>query len=483
MQILNGLTLTPFEWTMSNEVAGGLMEFVVRLCCTGSVDVEKFNQAIISALKQQPLLQANASIGATHSTSYWRPASNLKPVIEWIDGEPTAGRGAIDGFRPIELEDEIGFRFYGWRFTLVGETETQAQTEMRFVFQHACCDGKGSFDFVEDVLLEYQFLVQGKRDDAVRIFDCERIVCRDQHERHSFNLADRIWRTFVVRPRRAANMLRTRPLSLELELKPKRESGEADLTDTARQCSVTLDAETTKKIGDYARSVGATTNLVLAHELFHVLGDCLNRRGSAHNGASVGGAGSSDLIRMLIPFSLRSETHQRMPAANCVSMAYLETKLNSLNRDDAAEGCDLLPDLVNQLAFIRRWSLQYSWIESIKSLARISPLLRLFKRNQSNRFGGQQIATTVFTNLGRVFSSGLLSAPNCEIKIGSLEIRSAHMVVPCNTRQSINFSVNFYCNRLTLEVSYLPSAVTVETAQSLLDSWQRRIRAATLQAE
>ena len=465
MNILCGLNLTPFEWTMSNEVAGSLMEFVVRLCCTGPVDVDLFNQAIVVALKQQPLLQANATVGPTHFASCWRPASNTQPIIKWFDGDPTLGRGVTDEFQPIELENEIGFRFYGWQNLLQGEPKT----EMRFVFQHACCDGKGAFDFVEDVLFQYQNLQTGNSDEAMRSFDDDRIVDRDKHASHSFNIVDRIWRTLIVRPKRAANMLLNSPLSLESRAK----SNQQDVTDTPRQCSATLDIETTEKLGVCASSLGATTNLVLARELFHVLGDFLERSGVMANDSS------DNLVRMLIPFSLRSETHQRMPAANCVSMAYFETKLDTLVHDTAKSPV-LLADLVKQLAFIRRWKLQYSWIESIKSYARLWPLIRLFKRKsqKNNRFSGQQIATTVLTNLGRVFKSGVLPESDGVIKIGSLKIEAAHLVVPCNARQCVNFSVNFYCNRLTLDVSYLPSVVTREAAQQLLDSWQSRILAA-----
>ena len=464
MHILNGLTLTPFEWTMSNELSGSRMEFVFRLCCTGAIDVEIFNQAIANALKQQPLLQANATIGPTHSASYWRPASNLKPVIKWLDGNPASGRGVANDCRPIELENEIGFRFYGWQYRL----DDEPQTEMRFVFQHACCDGKGCFDFVEDVLLQYKSLGEGRTDGAVRSYDFDRIVERDQHTPHSSTFVDRIWRTFVVRPKRAANMLLTHPLSLG----SKPENVELDFNEVPRQCSATLSTEATEELGVFAKTAGATTNLVLARELFYVLGDYLERNGAKSEGSSGG-----KLVRMLIPFSLRNETHQAMPAINCVSMAYLESKLDSLLHDNA-DSSDLLADLVKQLAFIRRWKLQYSWIESIKSYAKLWPVIRLFKRQKGNRFSGLQIATTVLTNLGRVFSSGLLPVRDGRIKIGSLEIQTVHMVVPCNSKQSINFSVNFYGNRLTLDVSYLPSVVTQKAAQELVDSWQSRVLAA-----
>lgn len=55
MHILDGQSLTPFEWTMSNEFSDSVMEFTFRLRGIGEIEVESFNAAIVNALKQQPL--------------------------------------------------------------------------------------------------------------------------------------------------------------------------------------------------------------------------------------------------------------------------------------------------------------------------------------------------------------------------------------------------------------------------------------------
>ena len=379
--IPDGLTLTPFEWTMSNELSGSVMEFVIRLCCTGPTDVERFNEAITRALTQHPLLQANATFGPTHLKSFWQAATDAAPDIQWIDGDPLPGRGATDDYQPIDLSDETGFRFYGWQY----QSDGFPRTEMRFVFHHACCDGKGAISFIEHVLCYYKLLKEGKCD-AMPSFDGDSILNRGERASYKTSIGDRIRRTFVVKPKRVANMLFAIPLSLDAS-----EISADQLADPPCQCSVTLDETTTKKLGDYAASVGATTNLVLARELFHVLGERLESGESK----SVGSRGAN-LLRLMIPFSLRDEMHQRMPAANCVSMAYLEARLDSLDHDKE-ENSFLLADLVKQLAFIRRWQLQYSWIESIKSYARVWPLLRLFKGSQKKGSDRQAVSYTHLT--------------------------------------------------------------------------------------
>ena len=156
-------------------------------------------------------------------------------------------------------------------------------------------------------------------------------------------------------------------------------------------------------------------------------------------------------------------------------MVYLEANeklLEADSRDDPV----LVSDLVRQMSFIRRWNLQYSWIESIDFYAKAWPVINLFKFRSKNRLGNMApIATTVMTNLGRSFSNSDLINSEGEMAAQSLVVKSVHVAPPCNKTVVVNFSVNFYGNRLTLDVNYLPALLTQETAERILESWKRRI--------
>ena len=262
--VLNGLALTPFEWSMANEVSGSPMEFVVRVCCAGTIDVENWKQALLLAVSHQPLFQANAEIGPTNRTSFWRPAANLTPVIMWLTGDPSEGRGVTENFQPIDLGNEIGFRFYGWQYQI----EDQPKIEMRFIFHHACCDGKGGLEFIDHLLCRYQQLIGDEPTIAMPSFDPNLLKKRDLRESQRQGVVDRFWRTFVVRPKRVANVLFSAPrLFCDAP-----DDGEDHSNDPpARQCSTTLSSEATRRLGHFAKSQGASTNVVLARELFQVL--------------------------------------------------------------------------------------------------------------------------------------------------------------------------------------------------------------------
>jgi len=463
---------------MSDRVTASPMEFVVRLDCVGKVDGEKFAEAISAELKRQPLLQANAVVGQTHRNSYWRPASNCTPVIRWFEGDPDEGSGFPDDFVPINLESEIGFRLYGWQFSVNG----QSRVVMKFVYHHACCDGKGGIGFVEHVFHRYHALLESQSapPSELAVIDEEQIRSRNLPALDKLSGFDRIWRALVVRPKRVAKMLISKPWLFSEKGRFSNDGDQNIFARPLRLCTTELSVGEAKQLGMLAKKLSTTSNTILVRELFHVLSECFNRDSTLFSDQCmkpeepVVGHRNRD-VRILIPFSLRDQRTSQMPAANCVSMVYLEAGkklLEADRRDDPA----LVSDLDKQMSFIRRWKLQYSWIESIDLYAKAWPVVRLFKFRRKKRFGSMApIGTTVMTNLGRAFSSSCLINSAGEMATKSLVVKSVHIAPPCNSTVVVNFSVNFYGNRLTLDINYLPALLTQGTAEGMLDSWRRRI--------
>ncbi len=461
---------------MSDRVSGAPMEFIVRLDCVGTIDDAKFSEAILAELGRQPLFQANATVGETHRESFWRPASNCTPEIRWFDENPDEGSGSIKDFVPIDLEIEIGFRFYGWRFF----ANDQNRIVMTFMYHHSCCDGKGGLGFVENVLHRYQCLV----GDDLELISKLAVVDEDQLLNRNFpapskpSLTDRVWRALVVRPKRAGNMLLSKPRMFSKSARASGVGSEVN-SELLKHCSARLSLDETKQLGEFASRLSVSTNTILARELFHTLNDYLKSSSSPsdknkNDSRETEAQDNNRALRILIPFSLRDERHEHMPAANCVSMAYLEATQKILNTDSSTNP-ELLSDLTRQVNFIRRWNLQYAWIESLDSYAKIWPMIRFFKFGRKSRPKRMApIATTVMTNLGRVFSEGELIS-NGELSVKDLVVESVHVLPPCSSNIVVNFSVNFYGNRLTLDASYLGSELAQKAAESLLGSWKRRI--------
>ena len=463
---------------MSDRVTASPMEFVVRLDCVGTVEVEKFADAVSAELERQPLLQANAVVRETHRRSYWRPASNCLPVIEWFEGDPDKGSGFPGNFAPIDLENEIGFRFYGWQYSVNG----QPRIAMKFVYHHACCDGKGGIGFAEHAFHRYHALLENKSCAAKEIeeVDEQQILSRNLPAANKLSVSDRIWRALVVRPKRVAKMLISKPRLFSEKIGLPNDGDQDIFANPPRLCTTELSIEETKQLSVLASRLSATSNTILVRELFHVLGDCFKRDSNLFSDDGINpkepavGRQKREL-RILIPFSLRDSRNSQMPSANCVSMAYLEANEKLLEADNYIDSV-LVSDLVRQMSFIRRWNLQYSWIESIDLYAKVWPVVRLFKFRRKNRFGNMApIATTVMTNLGRAFANSHLVNSAGEMETKSLVVKSVHVAPPCNAAVVVNFSVNFYGSRLTLDINYLPAMLTQETADRILGLWKRRI--------
>ena len=479
MDNLNLHRMTPFEWTMTDRVARAPMEFVVKIQCTGEVDCEKFTQAILLEVKQHPLLQANAETGPNHRQSYWRAASQAAPQVHWIEEEFSPEPGFPEDFEPIDLENEIGLRFYGWTGD-PNSADSRRDVVMKFVFHHACCDGKGGLDFVQQTLVRYGALCANA--DPTLESDLQDVQISDRSTRsdHALRFFDRLYRSIVVRPKRVACFLFQRPRLLHPNNADSKNRHSKNLDSEKLyqsppcQCSTTIDQKTTKAIGEFAKSHSSTTNLVLARELFHTLNDHLK---NGHQGrTSKSDSAEKRRFRLMIPFSLRADRHHTDQTANCVSIVYLEATKLWLDQDKD-ENPVLLTQLGRQMDYIRRWQMQYSWIESVESYAKFWPLIKLFKKRNkpTSQQKGLAIATTVMTNLGRAFRNQRWAGNGGQIKVGSLEVETVHVAVPCTAMLNTNFSVNFYRDRLTLDIIYLPSLVAREDAQAILDSWAQRI--------
>ena len=461
---------------MSDRIAASPMEMVVRLDCAGVIDTAKFSEALLAEVERQPLLQANATVGKTYRQSYWRPAENCIPKILWCDGNPDEGRGYPQDFVPIDLENEIGFRFYGWQFS----DNDQPRIVMKFVFHHASCDGKGGVGFAENTLYRYQCMMDEGTAclSELAAVDAEQILKRNLPAANKLRTIDRIWRALVIRPKRIGNMLMSKPRVFSENTGTSDNGGV--YADPALQCSTELNEDETKQFGTLAAKLSATSNTILARELFQAVNDCfkfdpeLGNHENTNSGSSTRNRKRRGL-RFLIPFSLRDERHKQMPAANCVSMAYLEANEKILEADSLDDPV-LVSELARQVKFIRRWQLQYSWIETIDLLGRIRPITKFFKfRNKDRSQNIAPDATAVMTNLGRVFKGSELLNSEGEVAVNSMVVKSVHVSPPCSATVVINFSISFYRNRLTLDVNYLPSLLTKETAKGILDAWKQRL--------
>lgn len=457
MNLDNEMHLTPFEWSMLDEVAKAPMTIIARMEVTGTVQTQQLGQAILDTVVEEPLLQSHVVVGETHLDSFWIPAENLLPKIEW---KLDQGDGSTEQFQAFDLTREIGFRF-------VGHIEP-GKSQLRFLFHHACCDGLGSMGFIDRVLCRYQNATNENSDEKqnahIKIEYPNRLLLakRDPKPQTPMPWHRRWWRSTYVLPTRIAGAAFRKPVQISSSLQATETAGTQTAgIDADRQLplslSLTLEPSAKNQLANVAKSRSASMHVLLMRHLIQAV--------QQWNSQSESMQGST--IRLLVPFSLRTSDHHGMPAANCVSVAFI-----SASKDETGVVDQLSESLSRQMKFIRNWQIDYSWSQSIRLLASqrlLRPLL--------NRLASQQSVTTVFSNLGQVFRGSELPRRNGKLVAGEFVIDSFHIAAPCTPATYATFAVNFYGEHITLDMNFLPNKINPADAKSLLSKWHQALLA------
>ena len=138
------LKLVAFErYMLADDRDSHPMTFTVRLKFSGQFDGEAFESAVEVAVGRHPFLNAHLS-GDHERKLRWTPAPGVKTYIDVAELDMPL---QFPGSERIDLRNQTGLRI--WVRT---GPET---TEMRLQFHHSCCDGIGSYRFIEDLLCAY----------------------------------------------------------------------------------------------------------------------------------------------------------------------------------------------------------------------------------------------------------------------------------------------------------------------------------------
>jgi NRPS condensation-like uncharacterized protein len=437
--------LTPFEWSMLDQVSLAPMIISIRLMVSGKVDTERFEASILNSVQQEPLLQSYVEVGETHLDSYWVPAEDLKPRIDWVqvtNDEETSASAIVDD--PIDLTREIGIRFEGKL------NSNNDSAEFNFLIHHACSDGLGAFGFIDRVLCRYHAGSDSQRNLKLAEPDARVLASRNPDAKKRLATWKRILRSTVILPKRIIGASLKKPVSL---------SSKPPVSETRqmyRSLSVSLNRETKNRLAKCAEAVNVSLHVLLIRELTK----------SIERWKSTPELTGDETIRLLVPFSLRTDDHAQMPAANCVSMTFV-----AVTGKQVRQSADkLAKEISDQMKFIRKWQIEYSWSQTIALFASSR-----FLRPRLRKLASKQLATTVFSNLGRVFRDSSLPKTDHKIQSGEMVVESAHIAAPCDRFSPATFAANFYGDQLTLDMNYAPHHITAERAGEILSIWKANL--------
>ena len=183
---------------------------------------------------------------------------------------------------------------------------------------------------------------------------------------------------------------------------------------------------------------------------------------SRHRASAAG-----DWIRFSVPISLRQVADCRMPAANVVSMVFLDRTPAQI-----ADPCRPPGGVHAEMDLIRRRQL------GLSSCCRSGPCDAAGRVGEVDRPERCQ-ATCVLSNLGRFMADSPLPRQDGKIVAGNVLLEGVEIFTPVRDGTAVTVAVVFYGGELHICMQYDAARVTEAQADDLMATYLRRIRGST----
>lgn len=388
--------------------------FPLELRFSGSLDRNRFATAWIAAIDRHPLLRA--LVDDSGSRPIWIEGKGEIPEFDWAE----EGVAISESGGRIDLTEKPGIQCW----LRIGS----ASSHVLLRFHHACCDGLGAFQFVEDLLILYHREVHGKEygitlrplhPDQLR----HRAALTQIAERPSFWLKLRY--AMAISSFWAPLMLRhATPLARSAD-------NVGANTKVTEQSFVTelLDKTTLKNLRQKARARGVALNSLLLHDLFVMLGKWQTQNGGR----------ATDRLRVNVPVSLRGAGDKRLPAAIRLSYAFLTRRVR-----DCREGALFLQSIHAEMAKIKNRHLALRFLGGVAVAGRVGGMLKWFLNRK------RTYATIVLSNLGRVLNVKQLPRRQRRLVCGDVVLEQVSGVPPIRPLTRAAIAVVSYADEVAV---------------------------------
>jgi hypothetical protein len=435
------LPLAPFErYLLTDDSPDYPMQFFCRLRFSGRLLREPLTEALRSALDRHPLLEA--VLRQTGKIAmHWVAAEAATSVLRWIDGEPGE---ELPASRSIDIRSEPGVRLTA----VVGQTHSDLVVQ----FHHAATDALGAFDFLGDLLTIYANLLSGENRHRLKPLDADRL-----RGRASLGLGVRA----LLRRAggdlgallRSKRFYKRRPAPLAAPQLDRH----APLPRDYPQCRLHRFArDESVRIARMASASEASVNSLLARDLFLTFRDWCREKGCASSG---------DWFRIVVPVSMRDVGDRRMPAANRVSMTFLDRQIPDGQDEDR-----LLNEILEEMRIVKRDARALRLLLVLGALQWFPWILTKGLRRR------RPWATALLTNVGAALSNCHLPRADGKLLVGDMTLEGVDMAPIIRACEPVSFAVSTYAGRLTLGMHFDPRTISAADAEALLGLYAARIR-------
>lgn len=433
-QNLFPLPLTPFEESMLvDDQPAYPWNMLLRLRFTGNLDRDIFTAALRAAVQRHPLLCAR--VRKTWLGRYVWEAHDGDPAAQLHWNEHAAGE-----WPPLQKMDlQTGVSVETW----VQADGTQAEVVLHG--HHGAFDGQAIMQLTGDLMLAYDAIAQGKPPaDRLAKLEPQRLASRGRYGytvRDLFRLAPQLWvgvkgiRQFLGR--KAVPLISHTAAPRSERLPPTYPSTR----------SHTFSRSDTLLIRAVSRQYGVTGNDVLTRDLFAALGAWRQRHSHRHG----------EWLRVAIPFSMRRREDSATPAANVVSLIFLDRR-----EADLIESENLLRGLNAEMNEIKDNRLGLIYLLTLKPPSWIPGLMGWIAQRQ------KLSSTVVFTNLMRPFKLLRLKRDDERVLIGAARLENVEIMAPLRPYTCATFGAATYAGRLSVSVLADPRFLSPAEIDDLL---------------
>jgi hypothetical protein len=417
---------------------------------SGQVDWQAMSHAITSAVVRHPLLYA--LLEKTRFGNFrWVMPSQPGISITILKKHSTDSLDAVQGQwrSPIDLQAHPGVRFL-----LI---ESEAGLKLSICVHHACTDGIGLLQLVEDILAIYQQQTSKQEDQPeLRPLDFKLLEKRGKFPIESIGWSKRI-KDFLFAFQLAHRFGRDKPdpiATTDRDDKLERISETDQAVDETGEGNFT---ELLIPLRKASARAGVTLNDLLILGLFLTI--------QQWNARSETGK-SDSRYRILMPCNLRGPAHLAMPAANRMSYSFLSRSLADLKDEDA-----LLAGIRGETEYIRTENASMYFIRSLQVAERIpGGMSSVANANQCQ-------STALLSNLGDPTLLFVIPFNRIagKIAVGNLVLERLRPRSPLRPLTHLGIVVSTYANQLLIGTAF-DQQLSQSQVAAFLDMYRNRLR-------
>ena len=424
------LPLTHFEtYMLADHRPEYPMIFYVRLRFAGRLDRAKFTAAANATLHRHPLLRATVR--------------SIDGRLCWISGKGVSQWTWVSEDRPESLRPSPPLDLFAVPGLRMQVLRDAAYDYLSLEFHHASCDGIAAMQFIEDLLIAYHAKHGTLEPDAPprRAVDPQSL-----HQRSRLGMS--FWRRLrrvplaIVFAWGLAEFFTNRPTAVAAP--PTAAPGEAG----PGLASLGFGRWQLANLRLVARRLGVTINDLLVRDLLSTVADWNMRHQPALR---------PEMLRITVPVNLREPSDALLPAANIVSMIFIDRRPAKF-----ASPTELLRSVVRDTWLIKQFRLGLIFVWVTKWLCRCPPVMRRMLA------GRRCMSTAVLSNLGVQLNETPLPRRRGRIVAGNVMLDQIEFFPPLRPFTRVAVGVVTYAGELNVAVHYDRRSLAVATGDSFL---------------